>query len=289
MLLRGLVLTVVLALAAPLVPGLASSAQAQRNPLIQQGAEQYDDLRFEEALQTLSAALIRSGNSDAERVQIYRFLAFTYLALGREEEAAGAYRSLLVIEPEHEVGTNASPRTREFFAQVKQQWDADGRPGMAQAGTSPDPIEIQHRSPAQAERGEPIELRASIDGPSGSLSRIVLAYRQGTNDVFQRIEAELVAGEFVATIPGEDVRPPLVEYYFEGLDALGLPVAARGDVAAPLRVAVPAPGGSVLTKWWFWTIVGVAVAGAVTTGVVLANSGDGPAPIEQGTLIITVR
>ncbi|MCZ7682713.1 MAG: hypothetical protein M5U28_29525 [Sandaracinaceae bacterium] len=81
----------VLALAA----SSASPALAQRNPLIARGQQEYDELRFEEALQTLSAALVRSGNSRQQQALVYRLLAFTYLALGREEEASGAYRSML--------------------------------------------------------------------------------------------------------------------------------------------------------------------------------------------------
>ena len=67
---------------------LSASALAQRNnPLILQGQELYDELRYEEALQVLSAALVRAGNTEAERGTTYRLLAFTYLALGRPEEA----------------------------------------------------------------------------------------------------------------------------------------------------------------------------------------------------------
>ncbi|NOY93817.1 MAG: hypothetical protein GXP55_21760 [Deltaproteobacteria bacterium] len=266
-------------------------AEAQRshhrrgNPLIQQGQSLYDDLRFEEGLQVLSAALIRAGNTPQDRVTIYRLLAFTYLALGREEEAAGAYQSLLAIEPEYEVGSDVSPRTRSFFERIRQQWEDAGRPGVSLA--PPAPVEIRHRSPAQAERNQAVQLSASVDDPSGRVARLVLAYRQGTSDVFQRIETEPADGGFTATIPADDVSPPLVEYYFEALDAQGLPIAARGDVAAPLRIAVPEPSHSVFRKWWFWTAAALVIGSAVTTAVVL--SGGGGSPTQQGTLLITVR
>src|SRR5687768_6871542 len=82
--------------------GVSTAAAQRRNPLISQGQVQFDDLRYEEALQTLSAALIRSGNSNEDKATIYRLLAYTYLALGREEEAEGAYRSLLAIMPDYQ-------------------------------------------------------------------------------------------------------------------------------------------------------------------------------------------
>lgn len=258
-------------------------AEAQ-NPLVERGQSQYDELRYEEALQTLSAALVRAGNTRDDLAVIYRLLAYTYLALGREEEAAGGYRSLLAIEPDAQAGGDLSPRFREFFDSVKQQWEADGRPGLPM----PSPVTITHRSPAQADRGQAIALECQVEDPSGRVASIVLAYRHGTDDVFRRVDTERHGASYVATIPGDSVAPPLVEYYFEGLDATGLPVAARGDVAAPLRVAVPEPGENVLETWWFWVGVGVIVAGAATVGI-LAATGAFDTTADQGTFLITVR
>lgn len=260
----------------------SSPVKAQRNnPLIEQGQGLYDELRFEEALQVLSAALVRSGNTNEDRATLFRLLAFTYNALGRDEESAGAYRSLLGLSPDYEPEQSVAPRVRTFFSQVRTQWEAEGRPGLP----PPSPVSIAHRSPAQQDRTVAVELRASLDDPSQRVERLVLAYRQGTNDVFRRVDCDLAGEEYVATIPGEDIRPPLVEYYFEALDGSGLPVAARGDVAAPLRIAVEAEQeGGVATKWWFWTAIGVGVAAAVvTTVIVVRNNSGGP---EQGTLIV---
>ena len=89
-----------------LTPALAF-AQAG-NPLIQRGVDEYDELRFDEALQTLSAALVRSGNTPDQQAQIYRYLALTYLALDREEEASGAWRSMLALDPAAEASSSRS-------------------------------------------------------------------------------------------------------------------------------------------------------------------------------------
>ncbi|MEC7525932.1 MAG: tetratricopeptide repeat protein [Myxococcota bacterium] len=261
----------------------AAPTRAQGNPLIQRGQTEYDELRYEEALQTLSAALVRSGNSRGELARIYRLLAFTYLALGREEEAAGAYRGMLPLEPDYEPDQSIAPRMREFFEQVQQAWEAEGRPGSG----PPPPVEIQHRSPAEWEREQPVPLAATVEDPAGRVAQLVLAYRQGTDAVFTRLDTQLADGEYTATIPGGDVAPPLVEYYFEALDANGLPVAARGDVAAPLRIAVPEPGGNVAEEWWFWTIIGAVVAGGVVAAILIADSvQSGP---QTGTFVITIE
>ncbi len=257
---------------------------AQTNPLIERGVTEYEDVRFEEALQTFSAALVRSGNTPADQATIYDYLALTYLALGRREEATGAYRSLLGIEPDHEPGPGVSPRFREFFATVRAAWEADGRPGLP----APAPVSIGHRSPPQADRGTEVELEATIDDPDGRVASLVLAYRQGTNAVFTRVEmARSPSGAYAATIPGDAVSPPLVEYYFEATDAAGLPVSARGDVSAPLRIAVPAPGGDIASEPLFWVGIGggaLLVAGAIVLGVVLGGQGGA----QEGTLVFTI-
>ncbi len=278
----ALVLTLLAALAPPL-----AAAQRDGNPLIARGIEEYDDLRFGEALQTFSAALVRTGNTQAERIQIYQYLAYTYLALEREEEAAGAFRSVLALQPDFEPSSDLSPRFRAFFSDVRARWESDGRPGIP----APAPVAIAHRSPAQANRGESVDLSATLADTDGRVATLVLAYRHGSDAVFRRIECTRGADDALhATIPGDDVSPPLVEYYFEALGAGGLPVAARGDVAAPLRIAVPEPGADVTTEAWFWALLGgsAAVVGvAIALGVFFGTMGGGGGE-NQGTLVITI-
>ena len=264
---------------------IGAARAEEPNPLIGQGASFYEELRYEEALQTLSAALVRAGNSDADEAAIYRLLAFTYLSLDRPEEAEGAYVRLLVRNPEFEPDRGLAPRFREFFAGVKARWIAAGRPGFQER--SPAPVAITHRSPAEASPGQEQRLEAGVDDPDGRVARLDLAYRQGTNAVFERAEAQRAEGGFVAMIPAEAVSPPLVEYYFEALDAAGLPVAALGDISAPLRIAVPEPSGSIVEQWWFWTIIGVAVAGAGATTAILLTQPNPTTP--TGTFNITIR
>lgn len=266
---------------------VAVGARAQsRNPLIAQGSQQVDDLEFDQALQTLSAALVRSGNTPADSATIYRLLAFTYLALGRQEEATGAYRSLLGLQPDFQPGADVAPRTRTFFAAVRTQWEADGRPGVATAAAAP--VTIRHRSPPQAVRHTAVTLDATLEDPDHRVARVVLAYHQGSSAVFTRADCERTEEGYRATIPADAVAPPLVEYYFEALDGAGLPVAARGDAAAPLRIAVPAPGGAgIAGEWWFWTLIGVAVAAAIVIPIVYVAS-QPPSGPAQGTFILHI-
>ncbi|MFO0558237.1 MAG: hypothetical protein U0269_09470 [Polyangiales bacterium] len=267
-------------------PALAQSGQ--RN-LIQLGQRQYDDLHYEEAVQTLSAAIIRPGNSPQDELRIYELLAYSYQALQRNDEAEGAWRLVLAREPTRQPSQDISPRVQQFFTRVRERWEAEGRPGVARANTQntnngtqqssnapPPEVRIEHRSPPQQQRGRPVPLTATVVDPGNRVSRLVLAYRHNNSGIFRRVDAQAQSGgAFAVTLPGETVRPPLVEYYFEAVDATGVPVQARGDAFAPLRIAVPEPGG---IPWWVWVGGGVLVAGAVTGIVIGVVSASGSQP-----------
>lgn len=288
--LHGFAAAVALSTVLASTPSLAQTGQ--RN-LIQMGQRQYDDLHYEEAVQTLSAAIIRPGNAPADELRIYELLAYSYQALQRNDEAEGAWRLVLARQPDRQVSQDVSPRVQQFFTRVRERWEAEGRPGVAQpqsnggtGGTQssgnaapPAEVRIEHRSPPQQQRGRPVPLTANVVDPGNRVARLVLAYRQNNVGIFRRVDATRnPEGAYAITLPGEVIRPPLVEYYFEAVDATGVPVQARGDAFAPLRIAVPEPGG---IPWWVWVGGGVLVAGAVTGIVigVVSSSGSQPATL----------
>ncbi|MDP3275388.1 MAG: hypothetical protein Q8Q09_09355 [Deltaproteobacteria bacterium] len=279
-------LATVAMLSASLCSGVALAQTSQRN-FVELGQRQYDDLHYEEALQTLSAAIIRRGNSPVEELRIYELLAYSYQALNRNDEAEGAWRLLLAREPTRQVSADVSPRVQTFFNGVRQRWEAEGRPGVAVQTTNnngaplPNPqrnlseIRIDHRSPPQQQRGRAVPLTATVVDPDHRVARLVLAYRHNNVGLFRRVDAQndpASTGAFSVTVPQDIVRPPLVEYYFEAVDGTGVPVFARGDAFAPLRIAVPEPGG---IPWWVWVGGGVLAAGAITgiiVGVVASQN-----------------
>jgi hypothetical protein len=280
-------LFVAVALAAP------AAAQAQTGPnapLVATGQQQFDDLRYEEAVQTLSAALLRRGNTAAQEVGIYELLALSYLALNRDEESEGAFRLMLARDPEHALGASQAPRVRDFFRGVVERWrretqSAAARPG--ESGRAERPVTIDHRSPAQQPAGVALTLTAQITDPDRRAEALVLAYRQGSRGLFRRLRTARSAGVFSASVPPEEVRAPVVEYYLEAVDPRGIAVSSRGDAFAPLRVVVPQPEATPITsRWWFWTGAAAVLAG-VAVGTYFAVSGSAePAPAR---LTITVR
>ena len=126
---RGSSLLLALSLAA--APALVSSfaepvahAQAAGNAsarlsLTARGQQLFDDQQYEESLQVLSAALVRPGNSPAQRIEIYRLLAYNYITLGRHDEAESACRGIFSLDPSFTLSDRESPRFRDFFVAAR--------------------------------------------------------------------------------------------------------------------------------------------------------------------------
>lgn len=92
---------------------------------------------------------------------------------------------------------------------------------------------------------------------------------------------EQLGGEIMFVHPGEhviDVRGDGRETVQrtvrltagESVHAVSLPIPAE-------RVPIPTEPVSIARRWWFWTVIGVAVAGGVTAAIVLATQ-DAPTP-----------
>ncbi len=257
---------------------VASTAFAQQHKtaqdLVARGRALFDDQQYEESIQTLSAALLRPNNTKQQKVEIYRLLALNYITLNRRDEAESAVRGLLALDPDYALPATESPRFRDFFKTAKDKWEADGRPGVVKETEAPPaPVTLQHVSPPQAAPGTDIPLKVNVDDPQGRVYDVKLFFRGASAGKFTEQETQFGNGIARGTIPGKVVQPPLVEYFFEGFDKGGLPIAARGDVAAPLRVAVPAS-----SKAWLIGLgvgVGVAVVAGVIIGVLFATGAVG--------------
>jgi hypothetical protein len=270
-----------LAIAVLGAPGAALAQPGDKGgaaTLIQRGGELFEDQAYEESIQTLSAALLRPGTPKDQKIEVYRLLAYNYIALKRTEEADAAVRGLLVLDESFSLPPSESPRFRDFFAATRGKWEQEGKPGKVAGGDAPGaepPVELKHASPAQVERGTAVKLSGSVTDPGGRVGGVELAYRTGTKGKFVTLPATLALDHYSATIPASAVKPPLVEYYLLATDKNGLPIASRGDAAAPLRVVVPEPSGGVLASPWFWVPVGVAVVGGAVLTAVLVSSSSG--------------
>lgn len=259
-----------------------AAGKSATTSLVQRGAALFDDQQYEESIQTLSAALVRPGATEAERIEIYRLLAYNFIILKRAEEADAAARGVFVVDETFALPPSESPRFRDFFTAAKRKWIEEGKPGKVVGAAAPvdKPIRMTHASPPQAPPGATLKLTGSIEDPDSRVKGVIVAYRAGTKGKFNMIAASYTLGAFQASIPGLGVKPPLVEYYLTGVDKGGLPLTSRGDAAAPLRVVVGSES-SVLRSPALWVPLGVAVVGgAIATAFLLTRS--------KGTSTVTV-
>lgn len=278
------------------MPAFAQRAPSPRpnapTDLVAKGQLQFEDQQYEESIQTLSAALLRPNNSPAQKVEIYRLLALDYITLGRQDEAENAVRGLLVQAPNYEIPAKESPRFRDFFAQARAKWEAEGRPGFVKEQPTQRTVTLRHSSPARGDAGTNLELRARLEDPDARSARVKLFYRVGSKGDFVEAAVTTTAGAVRATLPGTVIKPPVVDYYFEVLDRNDIVIASRGDASSPLRIAVPesskgwvlpvAIGGSVLGA--------AAVVGVLALAGVFKSSGSGndPGTGSRNTSTVTI-
>jgi hypothetical protein len=269
----------------------AKPAATQPVDLIGKGQLQFEEQQYEESIQTLSAALLRPSNTQVQKVEIYRLLALNYITLGRKDEAENAVRGLLVQQPDYEIPAKESPRFRDFFAQARAKWEAEGRPGIAKDEPTQKPVILKHGSPTQVKAGTSVELLARLEDPDGRMGSVKLFYRSGSKDDFTGLKAVTSGDSVRGSIPGSAVKPPVVDYYFEVLDSNGTVIASRGDASAPLRIAVPEPSskGWVLPVAIGGGILGAAaIVGALAIAGVFKSSGNDNTGARTSTVSVSV-
>ena len=257
--------------------------------LIQRAQDMFDDARYEESIQTLSGALVRPGTSVEDRTKTLKLLAYNYITINKNEEADAAVRALYVLDDSFELPRTESPRFRDFFKKTKDTWESEGKPGKEEAhAATPENIRVTHSPPPQAKANTEIKIEGKVDDSGGKVQKVELSVKNGPKGKFVTKPLVYSMGAFRGTIAASFVKPPLVEYYILALDKDGLPLASRGDVDAPVRIAVPEDKKSVFVSPWFWIPVGATVvAGAILTGVLVSRSGSSPSN-NQSTIKVTV-
>jgi hypothetical protein len=267
-LLRALFL-LVLAACATFSAG-AGAQGSGASALIKKGADMFEEQRYEESIQTLSAVVVRKDIPKAQRIRALQLMAYNHIVLGNLDQARGVVWSVYAEDEDYVLGEGESPRFREFFEKSKQEWIEAGRPGkaVAEAGVR---VKIKHAPPSESEPGVAIALKGVVEDPDAVVSRLQIFYRTGSSGKFVSKPVKFAMRKFKVTIPSSVVEAPLVEYYLQAVDRQGVPVATRGDAEAPLRVSV-VEDTSVVESPWFWLPVGVVVVAAVVIPVVVVTT-----------------
>jgi hypothetical protein len=146
--------------------------------------------------------------------------------------------------------------------------------GQAVLGSAPQ-LSVSHTPLGSVKPNAQIDLTFTVvSDPMSLIAGIDLYYRAGSG-AFSRLtglpmgKVSLPRSFSSSVIPGAKVQ-----YYAEVRDKNGAILEHMGSSELPFATQVEQPlSRSIAKKWWFWTVIGVAVAGAaVGLGVGLTQT-----------------
>ncbi len=254
--------------------GSDGSAAGAAQHLLDEGQRLYRELDFAGAVEALESALAVPGAPDAVRLSAYEYLGSAYVVLEHRQEARQAFRAMMQLDPYHVVHEpSGSPKIARFVANVRAEVVLD-------AALNPS-VHLSLALPPAGRVGEATRVAVGVSG-TPSVATVAVFVRGTGATGWTKLVAHPDGDRYVASVPPRPAADQL-QIYAQARDGQGRVVARAGEPLLPLTLsirgtAIAAPGGgassggSVFTRWWFWT--GVAVV-AVATGAVafgLANN-----------------
>jgi hypothetical protein len=267
----GLVLAVLLLS----LPASSLAQSASMNQRVASAKQQYIAQEYEVVIRLLTPVVQSPIATISAKVAAYELLGLSYLILGDEKRARVAFENLLGLDQGHMLNDpSGSPKLRRFYDSVKESFV----PGYSARAT----VTMEHAAPRRAIAGRRVELAASIVSGRGLMASVNLRWRRAglltyRNRRMRGTPRRMEAGFLLP----EDTASYRLEYYIEARDSSGHAVGRVGSPEAPLTIkvagALRVDSTPIYHKWWFWTLVGAAVVGGVTAGVVAGSSEDAPA------------
>ena len=270
---------------------LATDAGDDARAALKRAETQYTEAQYAEAVAALDEILARRDLSVELRREATLYLGMGHLALGHDEAAKARFSEVLEADVSYQLPRYTSPKIRGLFETVRDEVKARPvlsalSPAITSAAAGPDHVRLRFK----ADR-------------VGAHSPVVFWRRRGQSDWSR---AQLVSSTALDGAPELSFEPPLgasaaaagpgidfdLQYYAEVREGdRVLAHAATADSPLDVRVNVHGPGAPhdddpraekpFYKKWWFWTIAGVAVAGAATAVYVGTRS-----DVETGNLDI---
>ncbi|WP_428265722.1 tetratricopeptide repeat protein [Haliangium sp.] len=249
---RALAPIAALALVASALP---SAARADDSPHLIEARQALEALRYRDALAALERAIQTGDNGPDEIRTAYRMLGEVHAALGERRDAEAAFRRLLALNPDAELGPGVSPKLARPFEAAR---DATREAGPIVVRCVVDDAAGTVRLEVEA---DPVELIAG--------ARVVYRRTDGSE---QQAETS-GSGNLVLGIPVED-RTPLVcaaiDEHGNRLVEIGSwddplvlsPAAATAAASAPAPPPAPARSTPVYARWYVWGAAAVVTAGA---------------------------
>lgn len=223
------------------------------------------NLEYETAHQVAQRALEAGGHDPQQTKRLYELIGLSASFLQEDTEAYDAYLRMMALDPDADMDRSLPPSLRTPFLRARGWWAAQnqalevdvrigdpGRPSHLQ-------LVLELQDPLQMV--ETVHLRTRAEGSDEFMVR-----------EFQSVERRLISSQALQT--ENDAEVERFDYILEVRDPHGNVLIRQGTAIEPAHVEnpryrPPQPIGSVQPsgpqaweEWWFWTIIGVAVAGA---------------------------
>jgi hypothetical protein len=267
---------------------------------MEKATQLFKQMNYRGALKIAQRMLKSPESEPDDLMSAYRIQGLCYAALGRGSKAVQSFKKLLAIDPSFRLSRDISPKlTPPFKKALRLVGDLD-------------PISLVHQEPDLPESLAGMDLKVTIQSdPFSMIATVRLRYQ--VDEAWRQMQVASVKAPATATMTlPEDLEGKEIAYYFEAQNRHGGILARAGSAAEPFKIEtgmprslvavetpppVPDPlkvatdptapgpttkpeddrenGGTPWYKaWWFWTVVGVAVAGAATATVLVVQGAD---------------
>lgn len=257
-----------------------ASSLAQETNALERGRELFRSFEYDDALELMQRVAADPDVSAGQRIGALELAGVIHLLQRREDDARESFQRLLSFDPGHELNdTELPPRVQQFFDQVR---------GESQPSNQ---LEVQLRAPETFPEAGAAPVTLELSGETAGVAESVLHTRLPDAAEFSEAAMTRDGASFTAEL--EPFGEGVLEFYITVQAPSGHVLATVGSDESPQRIASPPPVAEPVEPieapsrrawyrtWWFWTVVGVVVAGGVTAGVI---AGTRPEEHENGTL-----
>jgi hypothetical protein len=244
----------------------AGATSAPAVETLEMGIEQYRRGDFDAAVRTLAQAAIALEKDAPHAARAHLYLGFSMVALGQEPQAETEFERALQLDEKVDA-SSASPKIREVFQKVARR--------VARSKKDETPPEVRTVTAFPVNEGIPVDFLVEANDPSG-VAAVRVQYRVRGGKTWGVLPLTPSSPtQFSGSLPPLAALPPGIEYFVEAWDRAGNGPARLGSADKPrfveVRAGAPKDNPHFYEHWWFWTVIGAAVAGGTAAAFTLGR------------------
>jgi tetratricopeptide (TPR) repeat protein len=274
-----------------LVASYSSDARAESTRverLLTSAEDSFLDVEYEDALGSLQSADALGEASEAQTERILALRGTIYLLMEDEAQARSNFERLLSMDASYQLPEAYTPRAQAFLERMRDEAAAVAA------------IAISHEPPQRFEPGERLiitaEIRGFREGYAVSVFHRLFGGHSYSSTEMTRVQGDTFSGEIPLDGELASGAGGIVEYFLVVTDGESR-VANEGSPRNPLSFEVVGSEGrrrggggtSVARRWWFWTILGVAVAAGLGFGLGFGLAGEEQVPTGDVSITLTFQ